>query len=69
MHALTWACTHAYVRVGVRLIQRSTFVQTSVLRVALLIYSAATTVPWGSISSVYPDSVNFKDILLIVPSS
>jgi hypothetical protein len=30
MHALSWAWIHANVRDGVRLIQRSTFVQTSV---------------------------------------
>jgi hypothetical protein len=41
LNACVWI--HANVRVGVRLIQCLTFVKTSVQRVALLIYSVATT--------------------------
>jgi hypothetical protein len=47
MHAYAWAWIQADVRVGVRLIQRSTIVKASVYRVARLIYSAATTVRWA----------------------
>jgi hypothetical protein len=47
MHAVARAWIHADVRVGVRLIQRSTIVKTSVSCVALLICSAATTVRWA----------------------
>jgi hypothetical protein len=46
-HVFAWAWTHVDVRGGVRLIQSSTIVKSSVWRVALLIYSAATTVRWA----------------------
>jgi hypothetical protein len=42
---------------GVRLIQRSTIMKTSC--------SSDILCGLGSISSVYPDSVNYEDILLI----
>jgi hypothetical protein len=55
------------------MIQRSLILKMSVLRVALLIHYAATTVRWvifvGLYFSACPDSVNHEDLLLIVSSS
>jgi hypothetical protein len=66
MHALAWASIHANVRVGVRLIQRFTFVGAASCSSDILCCHDCTL---HSIPSVYPDSENFTDILLIVPSS